>query len=84
MKMKTQHTIWYAAKEVLRDAKHVKKQERFQINYLSLLPKRLEKEKQIKTKISRIKEIKTKADSIKYFKKARKNEIKKSVLWEDQ
>lgn len=38
-------TIWYAAKEVLGDAKHVKKQERFQISDLSLLPKRLEKEK---------------------------------------
>ena len=56
------HNLWDAAKAVLRGKfiaiqSHLKKQEKFQINNLTLHLKQLEKEEQRKPKVSRRKEI---------------------------
>ena len=58
----TTQNLWVAAKAVLRGKfraiqSHLKKQEKFQINNLTLHLKQLEKEEQRKSKVSRRKEI---------------------------
>ena len=60
--METQHTKTYTAKADLRGkfmviSTYIKKLERSQINNLTLHLKELEKEKQLKPKVSRRKEI---------------------------
>ena len=64
MKMKTQLSKTYGTQQkqlligkFISKHSHLRKYERFQINHLNLYLKQLEKEEQMKTKVSRRKEI---------------------------
>ena len=92
-KDRTLQNLWDAAKALLRGKvraiqAHLRKQEKAQINKLTLHLKQLEREEQIRPKVSRRKEIikiRAEINEIETKKSIEKiNDTKKMVLWKDQ